>query len=115
MPQLSKFPQWNTDTVTNKKVVIYSLNCVTSSPETSHPARYWKRDNGKLLKLFNEARAKGADLILLNYSKTSDFFKSMKVVNATKKGIKTVDFVFKGMSSYNTFIKELGLKYKEIL
>lgn len=116
MSQLSKFPQWGTSFVEpNKNVVIYSLNCVSSNPYKSHPARYWKKDNGKLLKLYNDAKEKKADLILLNYSKTNDNFKSMKVINATERGIKTTDTKFKGLVAYNNFMKDLSVKYSNIL
>jgi hypothetical protein len=116
MSQLSKFPQWGAPAAQpNKNVVLYSLNCISSNPYKSHPARYWKKDNGKLLKLFEEAKSKEADLILLNYSKTNDNFKSMKVINATTRGIKTTDTKFKGLVAYNNFMKDLATKYSTIL
>lgn len=116
MNKLSKLPQFNiANKPANNKVIVYSLRCVSVNPYKSHPARYWKKNKEKFIDLFKQANANDADLILLNYSSTDDKFKSMKVVNATQKGIKTIDTKFSGLPAYGNFLKELGVRYTEIL
>jgi hypothetical protein len=39
----------------------------------------------------------------------------MKVINATERGIKTTDTKFKGLVAYNNFMKDLSVKYSNIL
>lgn len=97
-------------TVKRKNLLFKIIPCKTTLPWQSHPQRYWKMDSKRFIDMYEEAKSKDADLVLVNISKTSEEVKLMRVIYLNENEIKTSDKKLT-QDKYESYVKEIGNIY----
>ena len=90
--------------------VVEFLKCDTVRPFDSHPNRYWFKNKQKFISLWNITQKLSGVLYLVNYEKSREQFKVIKVKSLSSTGIINQDIKEWGFDKFKIWFQELNKK-----